>query len=127
MKLTDLDPRWVGAGGDGVYNTAPDGSLVPAPERHGVGVSFLCPCPTCTAQRTGDRDHDFHLRVFVGLTNPLDGGPPHDSRPGALWQRTGDTFEMLRLSPSLLSDVAKGGCGWHGYVGLNVPGEVTTC
>jgi uncharacterized protein DUF6527 len=112
-KLTDLNPRWVGAGGDGIRST--DGS--PAPERHGVGVSFDCPCAACTAKRTGDEGNDFYLRVFVGLSNPLDGGPPHDPRPGAQWQRTGDTFDALTLTPSIQRHkVGMGGCDWHGFV-----------
>jgi Family of unknown function (DUF6527) len=116
MKLTELDPHWVGAGGEGISDK--DGN--PVPERHGVGLSFLCPCPQCTAKRTGDPDRDFYLRHFVEFANPLDGGPPHDGR--VTWQRTGDTFETLTLTPSILSDPAKGGCGWHGFV---TNGEVT--
>lgn len=112
MKLVELHPAWVGAGGEGVSNK--DGN--PVPERHGVGVSFDCPCATCTAQRTGNEDHDFYLRVFVGFSNPLDGGPPHDPRPGAQWQRTGNTFETLSLTPSILRGKERGGCGWHGFV-----------
>lgn len=124
MKLTDLNPRWVGSGGEGISDK--DGNPVPA--RHGVGVSFDCPCPVCTAQRTGEVEKDFHLRVFVAFTNPLDGGPPHDGS-GVHWQRTGDTFETLMTAPSILSDTAKGGCGWHGYIGgpgQDRPGEVVT-
>lgn len=124
MRLTELDPRFVGAGGEGVYNA--DGT--PAVERHGVGLSFLCPCAECTAKRTGEPDQDFYLRVFVGFANPLDGGPAFESG-GPKWARVGDTFDTLQLSPSILSDKAKGGCGWHGYVGgppTNIPGEVTT-
>lgn len=122
MKLIDLDPRWVGAGGEGIRNA--DGS--PAEARHGIGISFLCPCATCTPQRTGDRDADFHLRVFVAFANPLDGKPPlHDERHR--WQRTGDTFDTLSLTPSILSTPPHG-CGWHGFVGSNgaAPGEVIT-
>ena len=124
MKLTELDPRWVGAGGEGISDK--DGHPVPA--RHGVGLSFLCPCQECTAKRTGNTDEDFYLRVFVGLANPLDGGPPHiPEHP--IWTRTGETFDALTLQPSILSDTAKGGCGWHGYVGGpggDRPGEVVT-
>lgn len=143
MRLTELDPRWVGAGGEGIFQPSDrpcskcngvgcdechqtGKEYEPAPERHGVGISFLCPCAECTGKRTGEEDKDFYLRVYVGFANPLDGGPPHDPRPGAQWQRTGETFETLQLSPSILSDKAKGGCGWHGYVGKDVPGEVTT-
>lgn len=112
MRLADLEPRWVGAGGEGVR----DASGNPEPERHGVGLSFRCPCG-----RTDHRpDSD---RVYVALANPLDGGAPHIS-PGELaWQRTGDTFETLTLSPSILRTL-KVGCGWHGWIRN---GEVITC
>ena len=120
MRLSDLNPRWVGAGGEGVWDK--DGN--PVPERHGVGVSFDCPCVSCTAQRTGDLDRYFHLRVYVGFRNALDGGTPHDPREGAQWERTGDTFDTLTLRPSILSMKEKGGCGWHGFV---TNGDVTSC
>jgi len=145
MKLLELDPRFVGAGGEGVYTQGPpcaqcfpnaDGTaaaceacegrgytLLPAPARTGVGVSFLCPCATCTAKRTGNSDEDWYLRVFVGFSNPLDGGPAYDPRPGAQWARTGDTFETLTLRPSILR-TPPFGCGWHGFV---TNGEVTSC
>lgn len=124
MRLTELDPRWVGAGGEGILNA--DGTK--ATKRHGVGLSFLCPCSTCTALRTNYPDEDFHLRVFVGFTNPIDEGATLDS-DGPKWTRVGDTFETLTLQPSILSQKEKGGCGWHGYIGGpggDKPGEVVT-
>lgn len=120
MRLTDLSPRWYGAGGPGIYNA--DGT--PAAVRTGIGIGFLCPCAPCAAKRTGDWEHDWYTRHFIPFTNPIDGGPPFQAdRP--LWQRTGDTFETLQLTPSILSDPAKGGCGWHGFIGNPIPGEVT--
>jgi hypothetical protein len=104
MKLTDLNPRWWNTGG----------------ERRGMGVSF--DCPHCRTQRIG-----------VAFANPLDSGPPasieggHDGighlgfRCAPEWQRTGETFETLTLSPSV--DTSKAG-HWHGWVRN---GEVTTC
>lgn len=147
MRLASLHPQFLGAGGEGVRQpsgrTCPAcagaGCAVchrtgkeyePAPERHGVGLMFDCPCPTCTAQRTGDPRRDFHLRVYVGFANPLDGAPPYDPRPGAQWTRQGETFDTLVLRPSILSVAGKGGCGWHGFVGGadgSQPGEVVTC
>lgn len=107
MKLTDLNPRWVGAGGEGITQ---NGEAVPA--RHGVGISFDCPCGKCG------------IRCYVDFANPLDGGaslwdeyPTHPA-----WQRTGETFKTLTLTPSILRSRAKGGCGWHGFI---TNGEVT--
>lgn len=144
MRLVDLNPRWVGSGGPGISQQTdrPHQACAgagceechqsgkeyePAPARHGIGISFDCPCPVCTSKRTGGFDEDFYLRIFVSFANPLDGGPPiHGDRH--LWQRTGDTFETLSLTPSILSVAGRDGCGWHGFVGSNgaQPGEVIT-
>lgn len=117
MRLTELSPQWMGAGGPGIFNA----DMTPATPRSGIGLMFDCPkgCP-CTFE-----DHGVH-RHFAPFHNPIDGGPPFDqNRP--MWTRVGETFETLQLSPSFLSDPAKGGCGWHGYIGLTIPGEVTSC
>lgn len=145
MRLTELDPHWVSNGGEGVSRATDRPCKVcngagcdtchrtgkeyePAPLREKIGLSFLCPCAECTSQRTGDPDKDFHLRVFVAFTNPVDGGPPIEpNRPH--WHRRGETFDDLVLQPSILSVPGKGGCGWHGYVGGpggDKPGEVVT-
>lgn len=149
VPLVTLNPSWMGAGGEGIYQltgrpcpTCPAGAPVrecracfgsgneyeQAPQRHGIGLMFDCVCPVCSAKRTGDRDHDWYLRHFVPFTNPLDGGAPFDAKRPC-WTRTGETFETLCLSPSILSDTAKGGCGWHGFIGMAGagPGEVITC
>lgn len=149
FKLVDLRPHWVDSGGEGVYQktdrpcpACPAGSpreecricfgrgdeYEPAPARHGIGISFLCPCQSCTAKRTGDDDHDFSLRVFVAFSNPLDGKPPLGDEHH-LWQRTGETFETLQLSPSILVKGERRGCTWHGFVGSSgaAPGEVISC
>lgn len=96
MRLSDLSPRFVGAGGEGVYRA--DGS--PAPERAGVGIMLSCPCG-CASD------------LYVPFDKPLDGGPPLDSDSRHVWQRQGETFENLTLSPSILRI---GGCGWHGWI-----------
>jgi len=120
MQLTELHPEFLGAGGHGVSQPSDRACPVcqgagcddchstgkeyePAPRREGVGLLFDCPCG-CESQ------------CFVGFANPLDGGPPHDPRAGAQWQRTGDTFETLTLTPSILRSKEKGGCGWHGFI-----------
>src|SRR5574341_2614043 len=95
MKLTELNPRWVGHGGEGIRNR--DGSPVPRRER--IGISFDCPCPTVCGER-----------VYVPFENPADGGPAV-SEPA--WQREGETFELLTINPSIQR---VGGCAWHGWV-----------
>lgn len=103
MRLTDLNPGWVGHGGEGTSNA--DGS--PIPYRAQVGIAFDCPCG-CDS------------RCYIGFKNPPDGGPPCDVRD-VNWQRQGDTFETITLSPSIQRI---GGCGWHGWI---QNGEVKTC
>jgi hypothetical protein len=103
MKLVDLHPTWIGAGGDGVFKA--DGS--PAPARTGVAIWFDCPC---------GKPDDF---VCVEVDPPLDGGPPTRDAQHR-WQRTGDSFDVMTLSPSIRKI---GGCNWHGLV---IKGEVTT-
>lgn len=109
MKLTDLHPQFLGAGGEGIYKS--DGT--PAAKREGVGILMDCPCGQCD---------EFH-QLYVPFDNPLDGGPPLE--PGhPRWHRTGDTFETLTLTPSILRSRDKGGCGWHGFI---TNGEVRSC
>lgn len=101
MLLTELNPQWMRAGGEGIFNA--DGT--PAAPRHGIGVLFTCPCGRCDAQ------HD----CYVPFTNPLDGGPAVNDGH-ATWTRTGDTFETLTVTPSILRSTNRGGCGWHGFI-----------
>lgn len=110
MKLIDLNPQWVGAGGEHISRKNPvTGEYEPVPRREGVGVMFDCP------DGCGNP-------CYVPFDNPLDGGPSLD--PGhPRWQRKGDTFETLTLTPSILRNPGKGGCGWHGYV---TNGEIIT-
>lgn len=103
MKLTELKARFIGAGGEGIFNVSANGERTPAPERRGIGVMLDCPCGKCGVD------------LYVPFHNPLDGGPPVDLH-GAKWNREGDTIETLTLSPSILRTVEKGGCGWHGFI-----------
>lgn len=108
MKLTDLNPKWF----------AEDGRI-------GQGVVFDCP-------------HCQKTRLAVTFANPTDGGAPlrlgkflplmkavaNGERPGEdfpgdivppgfLWQRTGEAFDAMTLSPSV--DASPSG-HWHGWV-----------
>lgn len=82
MRLSELHPQFVGAGGD----------------REGVGLIFDCPCGCRTL-------------AYVGFRNPIDGGEPfEDGHP--TWLREGDTFDNLSLSPSIHRRRACGWHGW---------------
>lgn len=109
MRLSDLSPRWFAAAG-----------------RRGQGVTFDCPCCVGTPRA---------VRLAVAFVPALDGGAPislkigdlgpvlwppgetgpgHDVvPPGIHWQRIGDTFEALTLSPSV--DASPAG-HWHGWI-----------
>lgn len=84
----------------------------PVPYRHGVGVIFTCPCGT-------HKPDDFDVEVFVQFTPTLDG--TLNELQGHSWKReSGDTFENLTLSPSILR---LNNCRWHGFI---TNGEVIT-
>ncbi len=95
--LTDLNPRWVGAGGGHVSDK--DGN--PIPERKGVGMFFNCPCGC-------------KQRSFLYFENPTDGGSPTNGK-APTWKRTGDDFSNMTLTPSIRR-TEPGGCGWHGFL-----------
>lgn len=71
-----------------------------------MGITFECP-----------RHHHTPHEDFLGVwfANPIDGGPPAppDGTNTARWQRAGDTFETLTLTPSV--DCSQVGC-WHGFI-----------
>lgn len=95
MKLTELDPCWVDAGGEGVTRNGQ-----PVPRRAGVMLGFDCPCGS--GQRVG-----------LYFRNPLDGGPPIDHP--ASWQRTGESFDTLTLEPSI-QRADPNGCRCHFFI-----------
>ena len=79
-RLVDCNPRWV----TGRYAGQPGDDDVPR------GVHFDCP-----------EGHEQCSHV-IPFTPALDGSPtPGWQQNGAVWQRTGDTFETLTLSPSI--------------------------
>ena len=102
MKLTELNPRWIGCGGEGISDK--DGN--PVPYRANIGL--ICDCPKCGS------DHE----LFVPFNNPIDGKGPYHSRTG--WERKGETFEDLTLTPSILRIDR---CKWHGFI---TNGEIIT-
>lgn len=105
-RLVDAEPRFVFSGGEGVT----DANGQPVPKREGVGVSFACPI------------HEGYCRVYVPFTNPIDGGPAPD--PRITWERQGETFETLTLTPSIKVLGGSEGCEWHGFIRA---GRFETC
>lgn len=102
MKLTDLNPRWCGAGGPGIFNRDPQtGNLTPAPKRDGVGLILSCPCGSTDCQD-----------AYIPFSNPLDGGPAVEVH-APTWEREGDDFTNLTLRPSIQR---MQGCRWHGWI-----------
>lgn len=78
IRLVDCNPRWV----TGRYAGRDDDTP--------VGVHFDCP------EGHKDCDHAIPFTPAVG-----DGPAASWYTSGAIWQRTGDTFETLTLSPSI--------------------------
>ena len=112
MRLTDLDPHWIG---------------VEQGEIHaGVhyGITFLC--PHCRTTRIGvmfDKPLDplgweKQMKARYGENNFIL-EPLRITNDGKLWARTGDSFDTLSLQPSI--NCAASG-HWHGFV---TAGEVT--
>jgi hypothetical protein len=95
MKLTDLNPRWIGTGGEGISDK--DGN--PVPYTHGVAIMFDCPCG-CKSD------------CVIEFEPTLESGPS-PRQDGHVWHREGDTFETLTLTPSIQR---VGGCAWHGFI-----------
>jgi len=104
MRLVDLKPRWIGYGGPGLT----DASGAEPKRREQIGLELDCPCGACGQ------------RLYIPFANPLDGGP----QVGTIgWQRTGETFEMMTLTPSILRSKPHS-CGWHGWI---TAGVVRSC
>lgn len=112
MKLADLHPAW-SAG---------------YPDRKGIGLWFDCPGTCCASLPAMGLNADGKavnfdpeegktkkLRLHVNFVNPLDGGGRFgDDTPGrTFWQRTGESFETLTLTPSV---DASGFGHWHGFI-----------
>ena len=103
MRLTDLNPRWIGTGGEGVTDLAGN----PVRFREKVAIMFDCPCGGVCGGR-----------LRLSISNPPDGLGPLE---GTSWELTGGySFETLTLEPSLQR---VGGCAWHGFI---TDGEVAT-
>ncbi len=85
-RLVDLDPHWFHRNG--------------RPE----GIRFHC--PIC---RGGEGEgHERHSLVITWE-------PPSIHTSGAVWTKTGNTFDNLTVTPSI--DATRGGhCKFHGFI-----------
>ncbi len=109
MKLTELEPRWFDVPGVGTNKD---------------GMTFLCPCEKCQENPKQRR------RLGIQFANPVGGEPlplmtqkqknvhlfekrTFDIAMNYLWQRTGDDFESMTLTPSI--DASNSG-HWHGHI-----------
>jgi len=90
MRLTELDPRWIGFGS---YQSVPEFQG----KRWHIGISFNCP-------------HCIDQRIAVFFSNAIDDGVAwafsswdilKEIQKRNLWQRTGESFEDLSLLPSI--------------------------
>jgi hypothetical protein len=124
MRLVDLDPRWFAE-----------------PGREGQGIVFLCPhcrggyiavpfanpldggAPFDVGTEQARPIRRLWEILYGDVESPAEKGTMRAGAvlpvgawvipPGCLWQRTGDTFETLSLSPSV--DASRAGC-WHGFL-----------
>lgn len=109
MKLADLNPKWLEHGGEGVSRRNPHtGDYEPIPLVEKVGMSFDCPCGC-------------HHALTVLFKVPVGRTEPYHMEGIVQWDRTGDTFEDITLTPSILRS---SGCGWHGFI---TKGEIIPC
>jgi hypothetical protein len=110
VRLVDLDPRWSGSNywRDGVEYSPGAGDPAFPGGRHGMGITFDCPV------------HGEGCRLGVPFENPIDGGPKGRGAQGKYWwQRSGETFDTLTLSPSVHvhdGDAENGPTHWHGHI-----------
>lgn len=79
MKLVDLNPRMA------ISRALAGGSWSEAAKRN-VGMTLDCPCCRAT-------------RLMVHFRNPIGGTAPEPVE--RLWDRTGDSFDTMTLSPSI--------------------------
>ena len=95
MKLIELDPRWFDEEG-----------------RHGQAITFRSPrCPL---------NEEFW--ITIPFANPIDGGTPYSNINSQFWQRSGDNFDNLTLTPSIELKLPAEQY-WHGFI---TNGEVIT-
>ena len=102
MRLVELDPHFL------VRKPKTDADMKHVLERTedlavADGIRFLC--PKCFVANGGVEGTHAILIPFLGR-----------AMGGYGWQVSGTSFSDLTLRPSIAIYVAKGGCGFHGFV-----------
>jgi hypothetical protein len=133
MKLIDLFPQFIKLreateeeiAADGWEGKRPHWLIIPVNTlAEADGIRFTD--PMWAATHPGQDGRRFGGTVYVafaghdplGLISSGDGGPTK-------WSVSGTGYVDLKLSPSIFVDSHRNPPGWHGFVGLHVPGEVT--
>jgi len=92
------------ADADGNYTV-----LIPFSEAQ--GIEFLC--PKCFITNGGDIGTHWCEVTFTDRSVPDDMGSHNKEGKAVRWTVTGDNFENLTITPSILLE---GGCNWHGFI-----------
>lgn len=114
MKLSLLEPKFVRyETGRTIFATADhDGNFtVGVPFASAQGIQFLC--PLCFTKNVGPVGTHLCDVTFADRGVPDDLGSHNKEGKAVRWTVTGDTFENLTTTPSILLE---GGCAWHGYI-----------
>lgn len=100
MRLTELEPRFISLGADGMWNYSD--------RRSGAnGLWFLC--PKCFAAK-GGRAGTHGIMIW---TPPV---PPHVTPGPGRWEMVGAGFDDLSLRASSSSVLLMGGCNAHFFI-----------
>lgn len=135
MRLTDLFPQFL------KIREATDEEIVEYGWSGTKPFWLLCPVdtlaeadgirftdPIWAVGHPGQDGHDFGGSVHVAFAGRDPEGvisQDCDGKPSK-WGMSGTGYADLCLTPSIFINARGTPPGWHGFVGMNVPGEVTT-
>jgi hypothetical protein len=114
MKLTELEPRFVRYKPGVTVWAVPDpqtGQLIPLTFAEAQGVEFLC--PLCFTKNSGPVGTHICDVTFADRNVPDALGSHNTEGKSVRWTVSGDSFQNLTTTPSILLE---GGCGWHGFI-----------
>jgi hypothetical protein len=134
VKLTELFPQFLKIveiskeqeGDDGRQGPGPFYDLVPVDAlAEADGIRFTD--PRWAESHPGQDGRELGESIYVAFAGHDPKGlisRGTDGQPTA-WAVAGSGYADLRLTPSVFSDPKGTPPGWHGFIGQNVPGEVT--